>query len=88
MVSDFISEYDGYLRLTDDEYEQAHSSHSGLWKEARYLLKYGSAQEGYWNSEKFLRQVKRSSIHIQAIALCFYLTKVVGTQGLLMMLIE
>ena len=51
MVSDFINEHNGYLELTDNEYEQAHSSHSGLWKEARYLLKYGSSSEEYWNSE-------------------------------------
>ena len=32
-------------------------SHRGLWKSARFLLKYGSSLEGYWNSEKFLKQV-------------------------------
>ena len=60
MVSDFIDEHNGFLQLTDDEYEQARSSHRGLWKEARYLLKYGSASEGYWNSEKFMWQVEQA----------------------------
>ena len=64
MVSDFIDEHNGFLQLTDYEYEQARSSHRGLWKEARYLLKYGSASEGYWNSENFMRQVE------QAITIC------------------
>ena len=60
MVSDFIEEYGGYLQLSDEEYERAKVSHSGLWKEARQLLKLGSEYEGYWNSEKFLRQVDKS----------------------------
>ena len=58
MVSDFIDEHSGYLALSDQEYEDARANHSGLWKSARFLLKYGSSSEGYWNNEKFLTQVK------------------------------
>jgi hypothetical protein len=48
------------LHLTNDEYEQSRSAHDGLWKEARYLLTYGASSEGYWNSEKFLKQVEQT----------------------------
>ena len=41
MVSDFIDEHNGYLALSDAEYEEARSSHPNLWKEARFILKYG-----------------------------------------------
>ena len=64
MVSDFIDEYSGYLALTDQKYDEAHANHPGLWKTARYLLKYGSSSEGYWNSEKFIFQVQ----HVLTIA--------------------
>jgi hypothetical protein len=59
MVSDFIDEYNGYLALSD---QAAHANHTSLWKDARFLLKYGSSSEGYWNSETFLVQVKQALI--------------------------
>ena len=60
MVSDFIDEHNGYLCLSNQEYEESRANHPGLWKEARFLLKYGSSSEGYWNSETFLVQVKQA----------------------------
>ena len=60
MVSDFISEHDGFLRLSDQEYEEAHVNHPGLWKDAQFMLRYGSSSVGYWNSKKFLIQVKQA----------------------------
>ena len=56
MVSDFINEHDGFLHLTDNEYDESRSSHCELWKEAHYLLKYGNSSEEYWNSDKFMHQ--------------------------------
>ena len=41
-------------------FEVVHYILSSLWKSARFLLKYGSSSEGYWNSEKFLIQVKQA----------------------------
>ena len=60
MVSDFIEEHNGYLKLTDAEYEEDRSSLPGLWKEAQYILKYGADNQGYWNSDKFMNQVKQA----------------------------
>ena len=38
MVSDFIDEFQGFLALTDDEYEAAKASDPGIKKYAREFL--------------------------------------------------
>ena len=58
MVSDFIDEHNGYLALTDAEYEQGKQTYPDLQQQARKLLKYGAEFESYWNSDKFLEQVE------------------------------
>ena len=58
MVSDFIDEHNGFLALTDVEYEQGKQTYPDLQQQARKLLKYGAEFEGYWNSNKFLEQVE------------------------------
>ena len=58
MVSDFIDEHNGYLALSDAEYDQGKQTYPDLQQQARKLLKYGAEFEGYWNSEKFLEQVE------------------------------
>ena len=60
MVSDFVDEHNGYLRLSNQQYEESRATHPGLQKDARFLLKYGTNAEGYWNSEKFLNQMKHA----------------------------
>ncbi len=60
MVSDFIEEQNGFLGLSDEEYEDARTKHTNLWKDARFLLKYGKNSEGYWDSDKFMRQVEQA----------------------------
>lgn len=59
MVSDFIEERGGYLHLTDDEFERAKQADPTIRKYARQLLEYGEAREGYWTSEKFMKQIER-----------------------------
>ena len=58
MVSDFIDEHNGYLRLTDEEFTQGLQKHPDLKRQARVFLEYGENKEGYWNSDKFLAQIK------------------------------
>ena len=60
MVSDFISERDGYLALTEEEYEKAKQSDPSIRKHARQLLEYGEAREGYWTAERFMCQIKEA----------------------------
>ena len=62
MVSDFISEKYGYLRLTEEEYERAKIRFPDLTQQsARAFLEYGESKEGYWTSEKFMNQIKQSA---------------------------
>ena len=60
MVSDFIEEYNGYLCFDDREYETVKCIHPNVKKEARFLLKYGADNEGYQDSDKFMKQVKEA----------------------------
>ena len=47
MVSDFIDEYDGYLRLTDAQFDLARADDSAISKSARVTFDYGSECGGY-----------------------------------------
>ena len=53
MISDFIDEHNGYLRLTDKEFIQAVDKVDGLQKEACAFLVYGKKHEGYWTGKSF-----------------------------------
>ena len=52
MVSDFISEKNGYLMLTDEEY-----ANPCLRQQAQEFLEYGKEHDGYWRAERFLSQL-------------------------------
>ena len=58
MVSDFVTEQDGYLRLTDEEYAEVIKMNPTIKEEARLLLEYGENKEGYFNSKKFMAQME------------------------------
>ena len=58
MVSDFIEEHNGYLRLTEEEFTQGLQKYPGLKRQARSFLEYGENKEGYWMLDKFLNQIK------------------------------
>ena len=60
MVSDFIEERNGYLALTEQEYERVKQDNPSAKMYARQLFEYGEAKEGYWTSEKFMKQIKRA----------------------------
>ena len=55
MVSDFIEQRGGFLRLTETEAVRAGASFP---KTARVLLEYGAEKEGYWNSDRFMANIK------------------------------
>ena len=57
MISDFVTEHDGLLKLSDAELEIARCDNITINQQARQILYYGTASEGYWTSEKFLAQV-------------------------------
>lgn len=60
MLSDFIEERNGYLCLTDEEYERAKAVDKTAKKYARRFLEYGESREGYWTSDKFMDQIKEA----------------------------
>ena len=60
MVSDFISEEDGYLCLTDEEFAAGREKFPQLTQFARRSIEYGENRDGYWTSERFLEQLKDS----------------------------
>ena len=54
MVSDFIDEHSGYLKLSPEELEDARDSDDNFPEEARALFEYGAARARYWTGEKFM----------------------------------
>ena len=58
MVSDFIDEHNGYLALTREEYDRAKVNDPNIHLQAREFLEYGESKEGYWTSDKFMKQMK------------------------------
>ena len=58
MVSDFVDEFNGLLTLTEEEFKRGKLMYPDLKKKVRVLLKYGVESEGYWNNEKFIKQVE------------------------------
>ena len=61
MVSDFIDEHSGYLRLSDEEHSLAKAGNPDFPKEARVLLEYGADREGYWNSDRFMANIENAA---------------------------
>ena len=60
IISDFISERDGYLALTEEEYTAAKLTDPSIRRYARQQLEYDEGKEGYWTSEKFMAQIKHA----------------------------
>ena len=58
MISDFIDEHNGFLSLTDEQYERAKQANPRAKKYARRFLEYGENKEGYWTRDKFIDQMK------------------------------
>lgn len=57
MLSDFIDERNGFLSLTDEEYERSKQANPSARKYARQFLEYGENKEGYWTRDKFMSQM-------------------------------
>ena len=60
MVSDFVEERNGYLALTQEQYDRFKDSDPTVRMYARQLFEYGAAREGYWTSDHFIRQIERA----------------------------
>ena len=58
MYSDFVEEYNGFLRLTDEEYERAKEVDPNFPKAARQRFEYGTGHEGYWTCSHLMKNLK------------------------------
>ena len=58
MVSDFIDQHRGFLRLTEQEHTTITANVPDFPKTARVLFEYGAEKEGYWTGEKFMHNVE------------------------------
>ena len=61
MISEFIEEKDGYLALSDEQYEfEVTNTDQDIEKSALAVLEIGEHREGYWNSDRFMEQVGKA----------------------------
>ena len=44
----------------DEEYERAKCKDPTVRKAVRELLEYGESRDGYWNSDKFMKHMKKA----------------------------
>ena len=58
MVSDFIDEHDGFLRLSEQQHQQAKAVNPNVQQHARVVFEYGSERGGYWTGDRFFVQIK------------------------------
>ena len=58
MESDFIDEFNGFLSLSDKEYESAKAANRGIGRYARQFLEIGETREGYRTKDKFVAQME------------------------------
>ena len=85
MVSDFVDQHSGFLRITDDEHHLACVSDADFPKTAQVLFEYCADKEGYWTSEKFMTNIvdaaKIASFKYpsEKHTSCLYLTRAVAT---------
>jgi len=61
IVTDFIEEHGGYLKLSEDD-KEAGKTKPAIKRQARVFLEYGVNKEGYWNSDKFMSQIRDAAI--------------------------
>ena len=62
MVSDFVEEHGGFLKLLPDELDHTCKvAIPDIQPAARQLLEYGAEKEGYWTSKRFMEQIKNAA---------------------------
>lgn len=58
MVSDFVDELNGPLKLSEEKYIQHKAQYPDLVQEARVLLECGENRDGHWDNTRFMANVK------------------------------
>ena len=57
MWSDFVDQYSGFFRLTDTEAVLAKARDLSFLQTVRMLLEDVAEKDGYWNEERFIKNV-------------------------------
>ena len=74
MISDFVDEHDGFLKLSDEDFARYQQRDPSLQQSAWKQLVIGHGNEGYWRNEHFLKSVKDAMPHISStpmMPLCY-----------------
>ena len=58
MISDFVDEHNGFLKLSAEEFVKYHQRDPSLRQSAYKQLVGGEGNEGYWTNDHFLDNVK------------------------------
>ena len=58
MISDFVGEHDGFLRLTDEQFTHARRVNPEICQCARIQFEYGVERDGYWTGDKFNKHME------------------------------
>lgn len=58
MISDFIDEHEGFLKLSDEGFARYHQRDPSLKQSTWKQLVTGQGNEGYWTNDHFLENVK------------------------------
>ena len=61
LVSYFVDEFNSYLRLSSEEYDDLNGDEEPSKTDAREVLQYEAEWEGYWDNTKFMVQVELRS---------------------------
>ena len=61
MVSDFIDEFGGFLALTEEEVKRRDEEDPTVPLLAREVIEVGAQHDGYYDSDKFCRQVAKAA---------------------------
>ena len=57
MIRDFVEEYNGFVRLNNDEYEHALWTDPLFPRSAKEVFIYGA---GYWKNELLMQNIKKA----------------------------
>ena len=67
MVSDFIDDHRGYLKLSPEEHGAVKRQFPEIPTSAGVRLEYGAKREGYWTGERFMAQVKDACDIVESV---------------------
>ena len=59
MISDFVEEHGGFLRLSDDKFERAQEMDPAYPRQEREVFLIGEKYDGYWTNAHLMANVRK-----------------------------